>query len=63
MGTQLDARKWCVSETKKLISYLRKVINSWISELKQYEETMANEQSQNERGGTKSMRSYKIRTY
>ena len=25
-------------------------INSWISEVKQYEETMANEQSQNEMG-------------
>ena len=27
-----------------------KNINSWISEVKQYEETMANEQSQNGRG-------------
>ena len=36
---------------KKFISYLRWVINFWISEVKQYEETMANEQSQNGRDG------------
>ena len=35
---------------QEVVSVWDKNINSWISEVKQYEETMANEQSQNGRG-------------
>ena len=35
---------------QEAVSVSDKNIDSWISELKQYEETMANEQSQNGRG-------------
>ena len=35
---------------QEVVSVSDKIIDSWISELKQYEETMANEQSQNGRG-------------
>ena len=35
---------------QKVVSFLDENINSWISEVKQYEETIANEQSQKRRG-------------
>ena len=35
---------------QKVVSVSDKNINSWISEVNQYEETMAHEQSQNGRG-------------
>ena len=35
---------------QEVVSVWDKIINSWISEVKQYEEKMAKEQSQNERG-------------
>ena len=47
-----------VWDKKKLIGYLRWVINFWISEVKKYEENMGNKQSQNERGGIKSIGSH-----
>ena len=42
---------------KKRISYLKWIINFLISEVKQYEESMAKEQSQNGRGVIKSLKS------
>ena len=42
----------------KIYSYLSWFISFLISEVKQYEETMTNEQSQNERGAIESMRSH-----
>ena len=35
---------------QEVVSVWDKSINSWISEVKQYEETMVNEQSQNGKG-------------
>ena len=37
-------------ECQEIVSVLDKTINSWISEVKQYEETMDNEESKNLRG-------------
>ena len=43
---------------KKTYRLLKVVINFWISEVKKYEENMGNKQSQNERGGIKSIGSH-----
>ena len=45
---KIPGRDGCLRQ-KKLIEYLSCVINFWISEVKQYEEIMANKQSQNMR--------------
>ena len=45
-----DVRYWKLMRCQEVVSVWEKTINSWISEVKQYEENMANEKSQNRRG-------------
>ena len=45
-----DVRYWKLMRCQEVVSVWEKIINSWISEVKQYEENMANEKSQNRRG-------------
>ena len=56
LGTDWDASKWWVSQSEKLIGYLRWVISFWISVVKQYEETMANGKVKMGEWGIRSMR-------